>query len=156
MVEEVRPSIPENSLSVGIIQSEFNEYVTDRLRQGAVETLTESGVASDDITLYKVPGSFEIPGAASRVLTDRDHDGVICLGSVVRGETPHFDHICSQVSRGISELSVEHEVPVIFGVLTTETMDQALERAGSETDSSNKGREAAKSLLRTVGLYRAV
>lgn len=154
MVNEISPSVPTEELSVGIVKSDFNEYVTDRLQSGAVETLEEAGVPSDAITLYPVPGSFELPGATGRVLERRDHDGVICLGSVIRGETPHFDYICSQVSRGISELSLNHNVPVIFGVLTTETLNQALDRASSQ--SSNKGREAAESLLRTVGLYRAL
>lgn len=154
MVKEVNATVPGNELSVGIVQSSFNEYVTDRLLNGAVETLEESGVQSEKINLYRVPGSFEIPGAVRQVLDNRDHDGVICLGAVIRGETPHFDHICTQVSRGISELSRQYDVPVIFGVLTTETLNQALERAG--THSSNKGREAARSLLQTVNLYRAI
>ncbi|MFB6347704.1 MAG: 6,7-dimethyl-8-ribityllumazine synthase [bacterium] len=154
MVNEVRTDPAADEVSVGIIQSEFNGYVTDRLRNGAVDVLENAGVPTDAISLYPVPGSFEIPGAASQVIQERSHDGIICLGSVVRGETPHFDYICSQVSRGISELSMQYDLPVIFGVLTTDTMNQALERAGS--GSSNKGREAAESFLQTLGLYRAL
>lgn len=154
MVTEVSGTVSAQDLSVGIVQSEFNAFVTDRLRSGAVETLESSGVASDDIYLYRVPGSFEIPGATRQVLDRRDHDGVVCIGSVIRGETPHFDYICSEVSRGVGELNRDYDTPVTFGVLTTDTLNQALDRAGQQ--STNKGSEAAESLLETIEIYQAI
>lgn len=154
MVTEVTPSVDAASLSVGIVLSEFNEFVVESLLEGSLEALQEAGVSSDNVTVYRVPGAFEIPGATRRVLEDRDHDGIICLGAVIRGETPHFDYICSHTTDGIGRLSMEADVPVIFGVLTTDDRNQALQRARSS--GNNKGVEAADSLLWTVGLYRAL
>lgn len=153
MVTEVTSSVDATSLSVGIVLSEFNEFVVENLLEGCIEALEEAGVPSSNVTVYRVPGAFEIPGAAARVLEERDHDGIVCLGAVIRGETPHFDYICSHATDGIGRLSMEADVPVIFGVLTTDDRNQALQRARS---GSNKGVEAADSLLHTVGLYRAL
>ena len=154
MVTEIEGTCDNGSLSVGIVQAKFNEYVTGSLLEGAVEVLEDQGVRSDNINLYRVPGAYEIPGTASRVLANRDHDGLICLGAVIRGETPHFEYISSHVSDGIGRLSMEGEVPVIFGVLTTDTRNQALQRARST--SANKGVEAAESLLQTIKVYNAI
>lgn len=150
----MKPSCDATSLSVGIVLSEFNEFVVENLLEGSLETLDEEGVPSENVTVYRVPGAFEVPGAARRVLDERDHDGIICLGAVIRGETPHFEYICSHAADGIGRLSMEADVPVIFGVLTTDDRNQALQRARSS--GNNKGVEAADSLLRTVGLYRAL
>jgi 6,7-dimethyl-8-ribityllumazine synthase len=154
LVTEVTPSVDATSLSVGIVLSEFNEFVVESLLEGCLEALDEEDVSSGNVTVYRVPGAFEIPGAARRVHEERDHDGIICLGAVIRGETPHFDYICSHVTDGVGHLSMEADVPVIFGVLTTDNRNQALQRARSS--GNNKGVEAADSLLRTVGLYRAL
>jgi 6,7-dimethyl-8-ribityllumazine synthase len=134
--------------------SEFNEYVVENLLEGTLAVLEESGVPSDDLVLYRVPGAFEIPGTAREVLDQRQHDGIVCLGAVIRGETPHFDFISRTVSDGIGQLSVDASVPVIFGVLTTDTRNQALHR--SSRSGRDQGGEAARSLLDTVGVYRAI
>lgn len=154
MVTEVDMSCSTESLSAGIVLSEFNEFVVENLVDGCVDTLTEAGLNEDRITLYRVPGAFEIPGTISRILDRRDHDGIIGLGAVIRGETPHFDYISSHVSRGIGQLSMEANIPVLFGVLTTDTRNQALQRARS--GSNNKGAEAADALLRTIGLFQSL
>jgi 6,7-dimethyl-8-ribityllumazine synthase len=128
--------------------------VVENLLEGCVDTLTEAGVDPDQISVYRVPGAFEVPGTASRVLDRRSHDGIICLGAVIRGETPHFEYISSHVSRGIGQLSMEADVPILFGVLTTDNRNQALQRARS--GGNNKGAEAADAFLRTTGLFQSL
>lgn len=154
MVNNTDTTLDVSSVSVGIIHAQFNEYITENLLEGSLESLKSEGVPDDNITVYPVPGGFEIPGTASQIIEKCQHDGIICLGAVIRGETPHFDYICGHVSRGIGELSMEADVPVIFGVLTTDNRNQALYRASSS--SENKGAEAADALLQNIGLYRAI
>jgi 6,7-dimethyl-8-ribityllumazine synthase len=154
LVTELDTSCDPSSLSVGIVLSEFNGYVVDNLLEGALGVFDEQGVLSDNLVVYRVPGAFEIPGTTREVLDHRQHDGIVCLGAVIRGETPHFDFISSVVSDGIGQLSMEASVPVIFGVLTTNTRNQALHRASQS--GHNHGGEVARSLLQTVGLYRAI
>ncbi len=139
---------------VAIIASRFNEFITARLIDGALDALARHGLNSKDITIYRVPGSFEIPPVAKKVASSGTVDGVICLGAVIRGSTPHFDYISAEVSKGIAHVSMEVNVPVIFGVLTTDTIEQAVERAG--TKAGNKGFDAAMSLLEMMDLYSQV
>ncbi len=154
LVTELDTIPTPSSLSVGIVLSEYNEYVAENLLDQTVGVLENRGVPSEQLVVYRVPGAFEIPGTVRQVLDNRQHDGLICLGAVIRGETPHFDFISNHVSNGIGRLSMEASVPVIFGVLTTDTRNQALHRASSS--GPNKGDEAARALLQTVGLYRSI
>jgi 6,7-dimethyl-8-ribityllumazine synthase len=139
---------------VAIVASRFNEFITARLIEGALDALARHGVNPKDISIYRVPGSFEIPPVAKKVALNGTVDGVICLGAVIRGSTPHFDYISAEVSKGIAHVSMEATIPVIFGVLTTDTIEQAVERAG--TKAGNKGFDAAMSLLEMMDLYSQV
>lgn len=135
---------------IAIVVARFNSFVTERLLQGAVGELTALGVAADDITVVHVPGSFEIPAVARR-LASGPHDAVICLGCVIRGETPHFEHVSAAAAQGVAAVAREAPVPVTFGVLTTETLDQAINRAGGK--AGNKGQDAARAALELIDTY---
>ena len=139
-------------LKFGIVVSRFNEIVTGPLLSGALDVLGRHGVADSDVTVVKVPGAMEIPQAARRLALRGNVDGVLCLGAVIRGETPHFDYICAEVSRGVAAVHRETGLPVIFGVLTTHTLEQALDRAGGK--NGNKGAEAALAALEMANLFR--
>jgi 6,7-dimethyl-8-ribityllumazine synthase len=138
-------------LKVAVITSRFNSFITERLLEGAIDALVRHGVEKNDIDVVKVPGAFEIPLIA-KFLAAKDYSGVICLGAVIRGSTPHFDYVANEVAKGIAQVSLENKKPVIFGVLTTDTIEQAIERAG--TKSGNKGYDAAISLIETVNLIK--
>ncbi len=142
-----------NGLKAAIIVSRFNSFITERLLEGAIDGLTRHGVSKEDIDIYKVPGAFEIPLIAQKVAS-KNYDGVICLGAVIRGSTPHFDYVANEVSKGIAHVSLQHNKPVIFGVLTTDTIEQAIERAG--TKSGNKGYDAALSLIESSNLLKGI
>lgn len=133
-----------------IIASRFNDFITDRLVSGAVDALVRNGANDKDIDLIKVPGAFEIPLVAKKIADTARHDAVICLGAVIRGATPHFDYVSAEVSKGIAAVSMESSVPVIFGVITTDTIEQAIERAG--TKAGNKGWSAAISAIEMANL----
>ena len=135
-----------------IVASRVNEFVTSRLLSGAVDALERTGVAEGDVTIVRVPGSFEIPLAAKRLVQTKKYDAVICLGSLIRGETPHFDYLSSEVTKGISLVSLESGVPVAFGVLTADSVEQAIDRAGMK--SGNKGFEAAMSAIEMANLLK--
>jgi 6,7-dimethyl-8-ribityllumazine synthase len=140
-------------LTFSIIASRFNDFITARLLDGALDALLRHGASDDRITVYRVPGSFEIPLLARKLVTgNRAGDALICLGTLIRGATPHFDYIASEATKGIAGAALESGVPVTFGVLTTETIEQAIERAG--TKAGNKGWEAAMSAIEMAGLYR--
>lgn len=128
-----------------IVVSEFNEFVTEAMLDGALETLRRHGADLDEVTVVHVPGSLEIPVVAQKCARSGDYDAVVCVGAVIRGATDHFDYVCSGVSGGTMQASLETDVPVIFGVITTDTIDQAIERAG--TKAGNKGSEAAKAAI---------
>ncbi len=136
---------------IAIIWSRFNEFVGSKLLEGAIDALVRHDVSEKDITVYKVPGAFEIPYILNSIV-DKPFDAIICLGAVIRGATPHFDYVSSQVSRGVASVAVSAKMPVIFGVLTTDNIEQAIERAGSK--SGNKGWEAAVSALEMSDLKR--
>ena len=135
----------------GLVVSRFNEFITNKLLGGAVDALTRHGVTDDEIEVVWVPGSFEIPYIASRMAKTGKYDAVVCLGAVIRGSTPHFDYIAAEVSKGIAATGLATGVPVLFGVITCDTIEQAIERAG--TKAGNKGADAAISAIEMVNLY---
>ncbi|SHG35733.1 6,7-dimethyl-8-ribityllumazine synthase [Desulfacinum infernum DSM 9756] len=141
-------------LKFGIVVSRFNDFICERLLGGAVDALTRTGANEADIDVYKVPGAFEIPLTAKKVAASGRYDAVICLGAVIRGATPHFDYVAAEVSKGIATVSLETAVPITFGVLTTDTLEQAIERAGSK--AGNKGFEAAMAAVEMVNLLKNV
>lgn len=134
----------------GVVVSRFNDFITGRLLEGAVDALTRSGAEDADISVIKVPGAFEIPMAAKKLAEQEQYDAVICLGAVIRGSTTHYDYVCAEVSKGIAAVSLEAGMPVIFGILTTETIEQAIERAG--TKAGNKGFDAAQAAIEMANL----
>ncbi|MDI6703278.1 MAG: 6,7-dimethyl-8-ribityllumazine synthase [bacterium] len=154
MVKEYKGELIAKGLRFGIVVSRFNEFITEKLLSGAVDTLLRHGAMEEDIEVFWVPGSFEIPYLARILAKDRKYDAIICLGTIIRGETPHFNYICSEVAKGIAQTSLSTGTPVIFGVLTTDTTEQAIERAGVK--SGNKGRDAAFSAMEMVNLYRKI
>ncbi len=141
-------------LRVAIVASRFNEFIVNKLVGGAEDCLRRHGVADDDITLAWVPGAFEIPLAAKKLAKSGKYDAVICVGAVIRGSTSHYDYVCAEVSKGIASVSLETEIPVMFGVLTTDTIEQAIERAG--TKAGNKGYDCALGALELVSLMKEV
>lgn len=133
-----------------IVAGRFNHFITDKLIQGAVDAWVRHGIAEDDIDLVWVPGAFEMPFAASRLIKSNTYQAIVTLGAVIRGSTPHFDYVAGECASGIGRLNVESGIPVIFGVLTTDTIEQAIERAG--TKAGNKGADAAMTALEMVSL----
>jgi 6,7-dimethyl-8-ribityllumazine synthase len=139
-------------MKFGIVASRFNDFISGRLIDGAVDALTRAGAEEKDILIYKVPGAFELPVMAKKLAKTAKFDAVICLGAVIRGATPHFEYISAEVTKGIASVGLETEMPVAFGVLTTDTIEQAIERAGAK--SGNKGWDAAMSAIEMVDLFR--
>ncbi len=135
---------------VAIIVSRFNSFITDKLLSGALDAYVRHNGNQDDVTVIKVPGALEIPMVLSRVV-EKDYDGVLCLGAVIRGATPHFDYVAQETAKGIAQIALKSPVPVSFGVLTTDTIEQAIERAGSKM--GNKGFDAMVGLLESINLY---
>ncbi|RDW17239.1 6,7-dimethyl-8-ribityllumazine synthase [Oceanobacillus chungangensis] len=140
-------------LKVGIVVARFNEFITNKLLDGAIDTLKRHGVSEENIDTAWVPGAFEIPLIAGKMAANANYDAVITLGTVIRGSTPHFDYVCNEVAKGVAKVSTDTGKPVIFGVLTTETIEQAIERAG--TKAGNKGAEAAASAIEMANLVKA-
>ena len=141
-------------IKVGIIVARFNEFITSKLLSGALDTLTRHEVKEENIQVAWVPGAFEIPLIASKMAERGKYDAVICLGAVIRGSTSHYDYVCSEVSKGIASVSLKSGIPVMFGVLTTENIEQAIERAGSK--AGNKGSECAQGAIEMVNLIREI
>jgi len=137
-----------------LIMSRFNDFITEKLVSGALDGLLRSGAREEDIDLVKVPGAFEIPLLAKKMAATNRYDAIICLGAVIRGATPHFDYVSAEVSKGIAAVSLESDIPVIFGILTTDTIEQAIERAG--TKAGNKGWSAAMSAVEMANLMDVV
>ena len=150
MTQTFQGSITAKGKKFGIVISRFNEMISKSLLAGAVDCLTRHECEDENITVVYVPGSFEIPFAAKKMASSKKYDVVICLGAVIRGATPHFDYIAAEVSKGIANVSLETGLPVIFGVITSDTIEQALERAG--TKAGNKGWDAAISAMEMVDL----
>jgi 6,7-dimethyl-8-ribityllumazine synthase len=142
------------SVKIAIVASRFNSFIVERLYNGAVKTLNSNGVDNEAITAVKVPGAFEIPVAVQALLEQNEFDAIITLGAVIRGETPHFDFISNECTRGIGQLAIDSVVPVIFGVLTVDNSEQAMDRAGDE--ESNKGSEAAVAALEMIGVLEKI
>jgi len=138
----------------GIVLGRFNSFIGERLLEGTMDALLRHGADAEQIDVARVPGSFEIPLAAKRMAVSGRYDAVICLGAVIRGATPHFDYVSSEVSKGIASVSLDSNVPIAFGVLTTDTVEQAVERAG--TKAGNKGFDAALSAIEMVDLLKAL
>lgn len=141
-------------LKFGIIASRFNEFITNKLLAGAIDALVRHGASDDDISIAWVPGAFEIPCIAKKMAESGKFDAVICVGAVIRGSTPHFDYVASEVSKGIAQVGLTTGVPTIFGVITTENIEQAIERAG--TKAGNKGFGAAESAIEMANLLRSI
>lgn len=137
-----------------VVVSRFNDFIGSRLVEGAMDALVRHGAAQDQVTLVKVPGAFEIPLAAKKLADTGRYDAVICLGAVIRGATPHFEYVAAEVSKGIANVALDTGVPITFGVLTTDNLEQAIERAGSK--SGNKGWEAATAALEMVNLFKSL
>jgi 6,7-dimethyl-8-ribityllumazine synthase len=155
----LQPAIHEGKLKAGgfrfaIVAARWNDFITSRLVEGATDALARLGAEENSVTIYRVPGSFEVPLLAKKLAASGRFDSVICLGTIIRGQTPHFDYIASEVARGISQAGMETGVPVVFGIVTADTVDQAIDRAGVKL--GNKGFEAATTAVELVNLYREV
>ena len=151
MAKELIGVLDGKGKRIGIVVSRFNNLITKKLLEGAYDCLLRHGVKETDITTAWVPGSFEIPPVAKRLATNGKLDAVICLGTIIRGETPHFDYIAGQSSKGIGQLALESKIPIIYGVLTCDSVDQAVDRAGAK--SGNRGWQAALTALEMANLY---
>ncbi len=150
MVKTIEGDFNAKGKKFGIVASRFNDFLTKELVCGCIDTLVRHGAADDDITLCWVPGAFEIPLAAQKLGASKAYDAVICLGTVIRGATPHFDFIAQEAAKGIAKVSLDSARPVVFGVITADTIEQAIERAG--TKDGNKGRDAALTAIEMAGL----
>lgn len=154
MPEVLEGKIGAEGFRFAIVVSRFNDFISSRLAEGALDALKRHGAAEGQISLVKVPGAFEIPLAAKKLAESGRFDAVICLGAVIRGATPHFDYVAAEVSKGIAAVALETKIPVTFGVLTTDNLEQAIERAGSK--SGNKGWDAAVAAMEMVNLFRQI
>ncbi len=154
MPKFIEGSLDAKGLKFGILVSRFNSFICERLLEGALDALTRHGAADGDIEVARVPGAFEIPLAAKKMAETGRYDAVICLGAVIRGSTPHFDYVAAEVSKGIAHVSLDSGLPVAFGVLTTDSIEQAIERAG--TKAGNKGFDAAVTAIETANLFRGL
>lgn len=152
MMRTLEGKLVAEDMKVGIVAARFNEFITNKLLGGALDGLTRHDVREEDIEVAWVPGAFEIPLIAARMAKSGKYDAVICLGAVIRGSTSHYDYVCNEVSKGIASVSLETGVPVLFGILTTENIEQAIERAG--TKAGNKGYDCALSAVEMVNLIR--
>lgn len=150
MPEMIEAGLRAEGKKFGIVAGRFNDFITEKLVSGALDALIRSGASDEDITVLKVPGSFEIPLAAQKMARSERYDAVICLGAVIRGATSHYDYVCAEVSKGIAAVTLETGLPVIFGILTTETIEQAIERSG--TKAGNKGFDSALSAVEMANL----
>lgn len=146
--------VPKSPKKIALVASRFNEFIVQKLIGGAEDALLRHGIKGDDITLYWVPGAFEIPAVAGKVAQSQAFDAVICLGAVIRGATPHFDYVSNEVAKGVAQVGLQAKVPVLFGVLTTDDLTQAIERAGSK--AGNKGYDAAITALEMMDLYEQI
>lgn len=153
-IKTIEGNYSNASASYAIAVARFNSFIVDRLLDGALDALRKHGVMDRDITIVKVPGAFELPLAVKKILAAESYDAVIALGAVIRGGTPHFEYVAGECVKGLSHVSLESSIPVAFGVLTVDTIEQAIERAG--TKAGNKGAEAALTAMEMVSLVRQV
>jgi 6,7-dimethyl-8-ribityllumazine synthase len=154
MIKTIEGKLDAKGLKFALIVSRFNSFIGDRLVEGAMDALLRHGAEETNIQLVRVPGAFEIPVAAARIAGSKNFDAVICLGAVIRGATPHFDYVSAEVTKGIAAVSIDSGVPVTFGVLTTDNLEQAIERAGSK--AGNKGFDAAVSAIEMANLFKII
>ena len=154
MAKYIEGNLKGDGKKLGIVVARFNSFLSERLLEGAIDALVRSGVESDDIDVARVPGAFEIPLITQKMAKSGKYDAVICLGVVIRGATPHFDFVAGEVAKGSAQVMLDTGVPVLFGVLTTETIEQAIERAGSK--AGNKGSEVAVAALEMINLIAAL
>lgn len=154
MARIIEGKLDAKGLKVAIVVSRFNSFICERLLEGATDALLRHNADDGDIDVIRVPGAFEIPLVAKKLATSGRYDGVVCLGAVIRGATPHFDYVCSEVSKGVASVSLDTDIPIAFGVITTDTIEQAIERAGSK--AGNKGAEAAMVVIEMLNLFRAI
>lgn len=153
-IKTIEGQFQAKGLKFAIIAARFNDFVVDRLIGGAVDYLTRNGAEREDLTLVRIPGAFEMPLAAKKMAASGQYDGVVCLGAVIRGATPHFDFVCGEAAKGIAQAMMETGVPIGFGILTTDSLEQAIERAGSK--GGNKGVEAASAVLEMVRVMEQI
>ncbi len=139
-------------LKIGIVLSRFNQFISDRLLEGALDALNKLGAEDADLSVYKVPGAFEVPLVAKKLAREGKVDGILCLGTLIRGDTPHFDFLSAEVTKGLAQISMDEEIPLAYGILTVETIEQGIERAG--TKAGNKGYDSAFSLVETIQLMK--
>jgi 6,7-dimethyl-8-ribityllumazine synthase len=152
MAKIIQGDLSGKGLKIGIVAARFNDFITSRLVDGALDGLQRHGVADADIEIVRVPGAYEVPLAARMLALSRKFHAIICLGAVIRGATPHFEYVSAEVSKGVASVSMETGLPIIFGVLTTDTIEQAIERAGSK--SGNKGWDAALSAIEMANVMK--
>jgi len=152
MLEPIEGSVIGRGLKFGVVVSRFNDFITSRLLEGALDAFKQCGVDEKDIVVVRVPGSFEIPMVAKKMALSNRYNAIVCLGAVIRGATPHFEYIAAEVTKGIANLALEVGIPIIYGVLTTDTIEQAIERAG--TKNRNRGWDAAIQAVEMSNLYR--
>jgi 6,7-dimethyl-8-ribityllumazine synthase len=154
MAKIIEGQMDAHGMKVGVVISRYNSFITQRLLEGAEDVLRRHGLAENDLTVLYVPGAFEIPLAALKLAQSGQYDAVLCLGAVIRGSTPHFDFVAAECAKGIAQASMQTGVPVIFGVVTTDTIEQAVERAGARV--SNRGAEAALSAIEMVNALKGI
>ncbi len=154
MVTYLEGHLQGKGRKIGIVVARFNSFISERLLEGAIDSLVRSGVATEDIVVARVPGAYEIPLVAQKMARSGRHEAIICLGAVIRGATPHFDYVAGEVAKGTAQVMLDTSIPVLFGVLTTETIEQAIERAG--TKAGNKGSDVAIAALEMINLLDVV
>ncbi len=154
MPKIIEGKLDAKGLRIGLLVSRFNSFISDRLVEGAIDALLRHGSEKEDINVVRVPGAYEIPPVAKQMAESGRYDAIVCLGAVIRGATPHFDYVSAEVSKGVASVSIDSGIPVAFGVLTTDTIEQAIERAGSK--AGNKGFDAAMAAVEMANLYKAL
>lgn len=154
MANTIEGSFSGEGLRFAVVVSRFNEFVAGRLVEGALDALGRHGVADDDVTIVRVPGAWEIPLAAKRAAKSGRYDAVLCLGAVIRGQTPHFDYVAAEAAKGVAHVMLETDVPLAFGIVTADTLEQAIDRAGAK--AGNKGFDAAMAALETANVMKSL
>ena len=153
-METIEGKLIGKGMKFGVVAARFNDFITSKLLEGAMDALVRHGAESDDVSVAWVPGSFEIPLAAQKMAASGKYDAVICLGAVIKGSTDHYDYVCAEVSKGVAQVGLNSGIPVLFGVLTTDNIEQAIERAG--TKAGNKGFDVAVSAIEMVDLLKNI
>jgi 6,7-dimethyl-8-ribityllumazine synthase len=151
-METYQGKLQAKGLKIGIVVSRFNSFISDRLLEGALDALAKLGAAETDISIFKVPGSFEVPFLVKKLARSKKVDGIVCLGALIRGETPHFDYLSAEVTKGIAQITMDEGIPCAFGILTVDSIEQGIERAGAK--SGNKGWDAALSVVEMLNLVK--